>query len=156
MELLAYAILVGTGATAVTDLWSLARRRLFGVPLPDFGLVGRWLAHMPRGRLRHDAIASAPQVRGERLVGWTAHYLIGVAFAGILLGASGLDWIHAPRLVPALLVGVVTVAAPLLLMQPGMGVAFTARRALHSLLTHAIFGVGLYAAGWSVNLFFIH
>lgn len=154
MEILAYAIPTGIGATALTDLWSLARRRLLGVALPDFGLVGRWLAHMPRGRLRHASIAAAPSVNGERLIGWMFHYLVGIAFAGLLLGLYGLDWLRQPRLLPALVVGIGTVAAPLLLMQPGMGVPFNARRAMHSLLTHAIFGVGLYLAGSITNLLF--
>jgi len=152
MEFLAGVLLVGIGATAVTDLWAMARKRLFSIALPDFGLVGRWLACMPNGRFRHASIAATPAVRGERMVGWTAHYLIGIAFAGVLLGLWGLAWIGQPRLVPALLVGIVTVAAPLLLMQPGMGVGFSAHRALHSLITHLVFGIGLYVAGWITNV----
>jgi len=156
METLAQAILVGSGATALTDLWSLARRRLLGVSLPDFGLVGRWLAHMRSGQFRHASIATAPHVGGERLIGWVAHYGIGIAFAALLLGLYGPGWIRQPRLLPALLVGIGTVAAPLLLMLPGMGVSFTARRAAHSLLTHTVFGIGLYLAGESVHFLFIH
>ena len=158
MDILAYVILLGSGATALTDLWALARRRWLGNPLPDFALVGRWLAHMLRGRFRHDAIAGAPRVRGERLIGWTAHYLIGVAFAGLLPGIWGLEWMRQPRLIPALVVGVGSVAAPFLLMQPGMGAGIAASRTarpaaarLQSLLTHTIFGVGLYAAGWLLS-----
>lgn len=154
MDFLAGILLVGLGATAVTDLWALARKRLLGVAPPDFGLVGRWLAWMPRGRFRHESIAATAAVRGERLVGWIAHYLIGIAFAGALLGIWGLEWIRHPALLPALLVGIATVAAPLLLMQPGMGFGFSARRAAHSLVTHFVFGVGLYAAGRVSNLIF--
>lgn len=155
MEFLMCTFLVGIGATAMTDLWALARKRLLGIAPPDFGLVGRWLAHMPRGRFRHESIAAAAAVRGERLFGWIAHYVIGIAFAGVLLGTWGIDWIRQPRLVPALLVGVVTVAAPLLVMQPGVGVGFSARRALHSLITHLVFGVGLYAAGLITHVIYV-
>jgi hypothetical protein len=153
MEFLACTILIGCGATAVTDLWALARRRVMGIPLPNFALVGRWIALMPCGTFRHDSIAAAPRMRGERLIGWTAHYFIGMAFAALLLGIWGLDWIREPRLGPALIVGVGTVAAPIFLMQPAMGMRNAAR--LQSLLTHAIFGVGLYAAG-RVTQFFFH
>jgi hypothetical protein len=154
MDLLVCVLPVCIGATALTDLWSLARKRLLGVAPPDFGLVGRWLAGMPHGRFRNESIAATPAVRGERLIGWITHYLIGIAFAGVLLGIWGIEWIRQPRLVPALLVGIATVAAPLLVMQPGMGLRFSAGRALHSLITHLVFGVGLYAAGRITNVIF--
>ena len=93
MNFLTFAVLIGAGATAVMDLWAIARKRLLGMPPPDYGLVGRWLAYMARGRFRHDRIAASPPVRGERLIGWTAHYLIGIAFAAVLLAIWGLEWV---------------------------------------------------------------
>jgi hypothetical protein len=155
MDYLIGVLLVGGGATALIDLWAIARKRLLGIPPPDYGLVGRWLAHMLRGRFRHDRISAAPAVYGERLIGWTAHYLIGIAFAALLLGVWGLAWVRQPTMGPALAVGVGTVAAPFLVMQPGMGAGIAASRTprpgaarLQSLITHAIFGLGLYASGW--------
>lgn len=160
MDILVGSIFVGAGATAVTDIWSIARKSAFGIPAPDYGLVGRWIAHMADGCFRHDRIAASPVVRGERLIGWTTHYLIGIAFAAILLGIWGIAWIREPAIGPALLVGVGTVAAPFLVMQPGMGAGIAASRTprpsaarLQSLITHAIFGLGLYASGWAVTLF---
>ncbi|ALN83195.1 hypothetical protein LA76x_5093 [Lysobacter antibioticus] len=124
----------------------------------DYGLVGRWIAYLPRGRFRHDPIAATPRVRGERAIGWTAHYLIGIAFAAVLLAMWGLDWARQPSLAPALIVGIGSVAAPFLLMQPGMGAGLAARRTprpgvarLQSLITHAVFGVGLYLAAVAAN-----
>jgi hypothetical protein len=147
-------VLIGVGATLFVDLWSIVRTRLFGVPAPNFGLVGRWLAYFPRGRFRHDSIAASPAVRGELLIGWVAHYLIGVAFAALLVCLFGRAWIQQPTLSPALLVGVATVIFPFLLMQPGMGAGVAASRTpkpatarLHAVLTHAMFGLGLYLAG---------
>ena len=155
-----YAILIGTGATAVMDAWGIARERLLGVPAADYGLVGRWLAHMARGRFRHERIAASPLVPGERLIGWTAHYAIGIAFAAVLLAVWGLDWARHPSLGPALIVGIGSVAAPFLVMQPGMGAGIAASRTPHpgaarvqSLVTHAVFGLGLYAAAWVVKSF---
>ncbi|MFP5306477.1 MAG: DUF2938 domain-containing protein [Gammaproteobacteria bacterium] len=152
------ALLIGIGATAVLDLWALARARFERTPPPDYGLVGRWIAYMPRGRFRHDPISASSPIRGERLIGWTVHYLIGVVFACLLLAVWGLDWARRPTLVPALIVGVGTVVAPFLLMQPGMGYGIAASRTPHpcaarlrSLVTHTVFGLGLYAAGWAVR-----
>ena len=158
MDCLTSTVLIGVGATAVMDLWSIARKNLFGVALPNYGLVGRWLAHMPHGRFRHDSIAASPPIPGERLIGWSAHYLIGIAFAAILPGIWGQSWIERPSIGPALVVGIGTVAAPFLLMQPGMGAGIAASRTprpaaarRQSLVTHAIFGLGLYASGWAVR-----
>lgn len=158
-QFLSLALVLGAGATALVDLWSLVRRRLFGVPPPDWGLVGRWFGHMARGRFRHDRIAAAAPVRGERAIGWIAHYLVGVAFAGVLLAAAGLGWAARPTPGPALAVGLGSVAAPFLLMQPGMGAGIAASRTprpaaarLQSVLTHAVFGAGLYATAAIANL----
>ena len=153
------AVLIGAGATAVMDIWVVARKRLRGVAPADYGLVGRWLGHMPKGRFRHHSISAAAPVPGERLIGWTAHYLIGIAFAFVLLASWGMDWVRHPTIGPALIVGLGSVAAPLLLMQPGMGAGIAASRTpnppaarLRSLTTHAVFGVGLYVAAWLVSL----
>ena len=159
IDLARHAAPVGIGATLFLDLWALARHRLGQAPLPDYGLVGRWFAYMPRGRFRHDAIGAVPAVAGERLIGWAAHYAIGIAFAAVLLAICGLEWLQQPALGPALIVGVSTVAAPFLLMQPGMGAGFFASRTprpgparIRSLVTHTVFGVGLYVAGWLTHL----
>jgi hypothetical protein len=159
MDYAGSSLFIGAGATLTTDLWAIARGRLFGIPAPDWGLVGRWLGHMARGRFRHERIATAEPVRGERVIGWTAHYLIGITFAGGLLAICGLAWARQPTLAPALAFGIATVAAPFLLMQPGMGAGIAASRTprpnsarLQSLLTHAVFGLGLYAAGLVLKL----
>jgi hypothetical protein len=159
MDYAGSTLFIGAGATLATDLWTIARVRLLGVPPPNWGLVGRWLGHMARGRFRHERIATAKPVRGERVIGLTAHYLIGIAFAGALLAIGGLAWARQPTLAPAMAVGIATVAAPFLLMQPGMGAGIAASRTprpgavrLQSLATHAVFGLGLYAAGLLLKL----
>jgi len=159
-DLAPHAVPIGIGATVFLDLWTLARHRLGRAPLPDYGLVGRWFAHMARGRFRHEAISRAAPVRGEALIGWTAHYIIGVGFAALLLGLCGPEWLARPTLLPALLVGMGTVAAPFLLMQPGRGAGLFASRTpnpgaarIRSMVTHTVFGIGLYAAGWLAHFY---
>lgn len=153
----ACAFAIGVGATLVMDLWGIARKALFGLPPLDYALVGRWLGHMTRGRFRHERIAAAPAIAGERAIGWIFHYATGIAFAIVLLAVWGLDWARQPTIGPALLVGIGSVAAPFLLMQPGMGAGIAASRTprpnvarLHSLLTHAIFGLGMYGSAWAL------
>lgn len=149
-----YIALTGIGATALMDLWGLARRKLFAVPAADYALVGRWVAHLARGKFRHDSIKATAAVRGELPLGWIAHYSIGIAFAALLAAAAGAGWFARPALPPALAIGIVTVLAPFLVMQPGMGAGVFASRTprpgdarLQSLVTHAVFGFGLYLAG---------
>lgn len=153
MNTLLNLVAIGIGATAVMDVWGLARQRLLGVAAPNYALVGRWIAQMPRGRFRHARIAAVPAARGERVIGWMAHYIIGISFAALLPLVAGHGWLHAPTLLPALGVGLLTVLAPFLLMQPGMGAGLAARLTprpwqarMHSLITHGVFGLGLYLA----------
>ena len=153
LEFVARAVLIGAGATALLDLWSALLQRCVGVPSPNWGLVGRWVGHVARGQFVHDAIGKAPSLRGERALGWTAHYAIGVVFAAALLGMAGLDWARDPTVLPALIVGVATVVFPYFVLQPGMGLGFAASKSpnpsqarLRSVATHAVFGVGLYVA----------
>lgn len=159
MDYLVSLLITGIGATAVVDVWAMARKQLLGIAAPDYALLGRWLGHMTAGRFRHNAIAASAPVPGERLLGWTTHYLIGIAFATLLPAIWGLAWLQQPTLGPALLVGIGTVAAPFLLLQPGMGAGVAASRTarpgaarLQSLITHCIFGIGLYAAGWFASV----
>jgi len=161
MNNLLFILLIGIGATALMDLWSVVRKPLLGTPPPNYGMVGRWIAHMAHWQFRHESIAASSPMPREHTIGWTAHYLIGFAFAAILVGIWGDSWLQAPAIGPALTVGIGTVAAPFLIMQPGMGAGIAASRTqhptsarLHSLVTHTIFGLGLYVTGWAVNLFY--
>jgi hypothetical protein len=150
---------LGVVATALLDLWSLSRKTLSGVAPPDYGLVGRWFGYIMKGQFHHDSIAKASPVRAERLMGWTLHYLIGIAFALVLLGYAGIEWLHDPTFLPAMVVGIGSVMAPFLILQPGMGSGVAASRTprpwlarWRSLINHAVFGVALYVAGWTLSV----
>jgi hypothetical protein len=161
-ELVARAVLLGVAGAALMDAWAWFARRAFGIRGLDYALLGRWIGHMPRGRLVHARIADAPPIPGERPLGWLAHYGIGIAFAGLLLAAWGLEWARSPSIVPPLVVGFATIVAPWFVMQPAMGAGIAGSRTPHpratrlrNLATHAAYGVGLYlgavvlSAAWS-------
>jgi hypothetical protein len=146
-------VAVGLAATLGMDLWNLFLKRAFGLRPLDYCLLGRWLAHMPRGTFRHASIASAAPMPSECLLGWVAHYSIGVSLA---LGLALLfpDWTTHPTLAPALGYGVATVGMPLFVMQPALGLGIASSKTPHpaqarlkSLGTHTVFGLGLYLAG---------
>lgn len=152
IEFILRSVLIGAGATMVMDIWAAVLRR-FGVPSLNFAFLGRWLGHLPQGRWFHERIAETAPVRGERLLGWCAHYSIGVAFATLLLAVFGLQWARSPTLLPALFIGIVTVAAPLFILQPAMGAGIASVKtprpvfnSFKSLITHLVFGIGLFLA----------
>ena len=149
------AILIGVGATAMMDIWAVVMKRAFGVPSLNYGLVGRWLGHMRNGRFVHETITEAPLIAGERIIGWSAHYVIGVVFAGLSLFVLGLDWARDPTPLPAVLFGIATVSAPFFVMQPCMGLGFAASKTpkpniarLRSVIAHTVFGFGLFLFAW--------
>jgi hypothetical protein len=145
------AVVIGAGATFLMDLWNLFLRRAFGLPSLDYCLLGRWISHMPAGTLRHASISAAAPKRFECPIGWMAHYSIGIAFALVFVTLMSGEWLARPTLPPALLFGIATVVFPYFIMQPSLGLGVAASRAprpaqarLKSLMSHAVFGAGLY------------
>ena len=145
------AVLIGAGATLLLDLWSLFLQRVFKVPFPNLCLLGRWLRYMPEGKFAHASIASASGMQSECVVGWIAHYAIGAVFALGFVALAPPGWLARPTLLPALLFGVLTVLFPYLIMQPAFGLGVAASNTpnpnsarLKSLMSHGVFGLGLY------------
>jgi hypothetical protein len=154
-EFVLRAFLIGVGATLVMDLWALFLKRL-GIPSLNFAFLGRWIGHLRSRQWTHASIATAPPIKAELWIGWFAHYSIGVTFAALLLAAYGLEWARNPTLIPALIIGIVTVVAPLFLLQPALGAGIASSKTptpvfncLKSLTTHTVFGLGLYLAAFA-------
>ena len=161
--LIVNSVVIGVGATIAMDLLAIILQQLMGIAPLNYALVGRWLAHIGKGVFRHDNIATAKPVTAELIVGWAAHYLIGVVFAAALIMFIGNEWISVPSVIPAIVFGILTVGFPFFIMQPGMGFGIAASKApkpnvarFRSLLTHFIFGLGLYFAATLNSLFLMH
>ena len=151
-EFVLRAFLIAAGATITMDLWALLLKQ-FGIPSLNFAFLGRWIGHLPDGQWTHESIAKAEPVRGELWMGWFAHYSIGITFAALLLVVNGLDWARKPTLLPALIIGIASVGAPLFILQPALGAGIASSKTprpvfncLKSLTTHTVFGFGLYLA----------
>lgn len=161
--LIVNSVVIGVGATIAMDLLAIILQQLMGIAPLNYALVGRWLAYIGKGVFRHDNIATAKPVTAELIVGWAAHYLIGVVFAAALIMFIGNEWISVPSVIPAIVFGILTVGFPFFIMQPGMGFGIAASKApkpnvarFRSLLTHFIFGLGLYFAATLNSLFLMH
>lgn len=144
------ALCLGIGATIIMDIWLLILK-IFKIPTLNFGLLGRWVGWIFKGKLIHQSIAQTPQIKDEYLLGWIAHYSVGLIFAVSFLLIVGSDWLIHPQFYSALLFGVVTVLIPFFIMQPAMGSGFASSKTprpflncLKSLMNHSVFGCGLY------------
>jgi hypothetical protein len=152
------ALAIGVGASLLMDAWNLFLNRAFGVPSLNYCLLGRWFLHMPEGTFFHSSIAAAPPRRFECAAGWVAHYTIGVVLALVFLALAPADWLARPTVLHALLYGICTVAFPLFVLQPSLGLGIASSKApkpaqarLKSLVTHVVFGVGLYLCAVALN-----
>ena len=152
------AIAIGIGATLLMDLWNLFLKRAFSIPSLNYCLLGRWVRHMPEGTFSHANINATPQKPFECALGWIAHYSIGVVFALVFVVLASGDWLARPTLLLALLYGIGTVVFPFFIMQPSLGLGVAASRTpkpmqarLKSLVTHTVFGVGLYVSAVVVS-----
>lgn len=143
-------IVVGVGATAIFDLylWLLSRT---GLPGANWTMGGRWFAYMPRGRFVHAGIANSAPIPGETAVGWTMHYVVGILFAAVVVAVAGWGWLDRPTMLPAMIVGWVTVLAGWLIMSPAMGGGFAASRRPNkwtvravNLTGHTVFGFAMW------------
>ena len=152
------SVAIGLGASLIMDLWNLFLKCAVGIPSLNYCLLGRWLRHMPEGTFRHASITAAPQKPFECTVGWIAHYTIGVVFALVFVVLTSGDWLARPTVLPALFYGIGTVVFPFFIMQPSFGLGIAASRTskptqarLKSLMTHTVFGVGLYVCALGVS-----
>ena len=153
-------VVAGLGATLVMDVWNLFLKRAFAIQSLNYCLLGRWLRHMTRGTFTHASINAAPRQTFECAVGWIAHYSIGVTLALVFVVVVSRDWLARPTLLPVLAFGIGTVVFPLFVLQPSFGLGIAGSRTPHptqvrlkSLMTHTVFGIGLYLCGLGVSRF---
>jgi type IV secretory pathway VirB6-like protein len=150
-------ILIGAGATFSVDIWVFILN-IFKIKSLDYRYVGRWVANFSQGKFIHDNIMKTQSVKGELVLGWTVHYVIGIAFAFLLIIVYGETWLVQPTLYAAILIGIATSVAPLFIMQPAFGFGIASSklsnpnmRRFKSLLTHLVYGVGLYSSAWLIQ-----
>lgn len=161
-EFLWRTIFIGIGATLLMDLWAIMLKQFFGIKSLDYSMLGRWVGYLFQGQFYHKNITTTIPVKGEKIIGWTTHYLIGITFAALLISHWGIEWTTHPTILPAILIGIVTVVAPFFILQPGMGLGIAASKTpkpnfarLKSLLTHIIYGIGLYLSALVLKTFML-
>jgi hypothetical protein len=154
MNILLQGVVIGVIATIGMDIWSLIAKHVIKLPTADWAMVGRWFGHMPRGVFVHRSISESAEIPNELALGWLAHYLTGIVYGVAYLGIVIVLLSSNPSFTSALVFGLVTLAAPWLLMQPCMGAGVFASRTPNpgmsrfvNLSMHVVFGISLYI-GW--------
>lgn len=150
-EVITAGIVMGLVATAMMDAWAVLLRRATGVPMPNWAMVGRWVAHLPSGRVFHDDIGTATGVEGEHIIGWIFHYAVGVIYGIALAFLMGPEWLAAPTFLPAWAFSIVMLGFGWFLLQPGLGLGWAAANTPNpakarflGLVAHTVFGAGLW------------
>ncbi|WP_300010113.1 DUF2938 domain-containing protein [uncultured Roseobacter sp.] len=150
-SILMSGVVMGVMATVAMDIWAQLLYRFAGVSAPNWAMVGRWVAHMPRGQLVHDGIGAADAVPGELAIGWLFHYVVGIAYGVALAVIMGADWLAAPTFWPAWIFAMLTIGFGWFVMQPGMGLGWAASQTPNpwrarglGLAAHTVFGVGMW------------
>ncbi len=155
MDWVITGVLMGIGGTVAMDLWALALKQSLGMPLPNWGYVGRWSAQVAKGRVFHDDIGRVPMVSGETAIGWAVHYGVGVVYGVLFLALVGPDWLNGMAFLPLWIFSILTIAAGWFLLQPGMGLGWAAsktdtpwRARTMGLIAHTVFALGMWGAAF--------
>lgn len=150
-------IIIGVGATFTMDIWAYILR-LFNIKSLDYRFVGRWIGSLTKGKFTHNKIFNTAPFPYELIIGWITHYLIGITFMFLLVWIYGKDWLESPTLKPAVIIGLVTIIAPLFLMQPSFGFGIAGSKLpdpniarFKSLTTHFVYGFGIYLSALCLN-----
>lgn len=149
-QLLTSAAVMGIIATLSIDIWAQLLKRAGNISPTNWAMVGRWFAHLPRGAFKHESIGKADTISHELFIGWTAHYVVGISYALIYVTVCTLFSLPI-SLLSATCFGLITVAAPWLILQPGLGLGHFASKTpspnktrLLNVVAHTLFGSVLY------------
>jgi hypothetical protein len=146
-------VIVGILTTLTMDVVAVIALR-FGIAGPGPrrtgpDLIGRWVGYLLQGKFKHTDILRTPPLRGERLLGFAAHYAIGIVLVVMYFGLLAVA--HArPTVLSAVLYGTATTVLPWFLMFPSQGMGWLGWKApgdTHlaraSLFNHVVFGLGI-------------
>lgn len=159
LQLFLTITLIGIGATIILDLWALFLNKVFGIPITNWAMVGRWIGHLPSGKLVQKNLGKVQSLPYELALGWLAHYLIGVSYILVLIAFEGKVWLSQPTIFPPLIISWFLLVAPFFIMMPCMGAGIAGantpnpiKTRLISIAGHTVFGLGIYVSAVIFNI----
>ncbi|MBR9653317.1 DUF2938 domain-containing protein [Thalassovita aquimarina] len=158
LDLILIGCAIGAVATLAMDVWALLLNRVAGLPMPNWGNVGRWFWHLRTGRVFHDDIATAAPHPRETAIGWAAHYAVGVIYGAVFALIAGPVWVATPSFGAAWIFGMITIGAGWFLLQPGMGLGWAASKTPNpwksramNVAAHSVFALGLWGGALALG-----
>ncbi|MCV2876848.1 DUF2938 domain-containing protein [Rhodobacteraceae bacterium XHP0102] len=153
MSVIGIGVLMGLGGTLAMDIWAVILTRMAGVPAPNWGNVGRWVAHLGRGTVFHSDISKSAAVTQERLIGWLFHYAVGAIYGALFLGIMGQSWLEDTPFLPLWIFSILTIGAGWFLLHPGLGLGWALSKTATpwkarglGLLAHTMFAFGMWGS----------
>lgn len=157
-EVLIFGAVAGLGATIIFDIAAVLRQG-WGLTHGFYCLVGRWVGSLHHSGFIHDDIRKTAPVRGEAVLGWGAHVLLGLIYGIGFVFTFGPSALSSPQLWQGLSFGLVSVLVPWLVFQPlfGWGIGMskapgTSKLRLKSAINHTVFGFGIWVSLKLLNL----
>jgi len=146
------AVVAGVVGTIAMDLLNLLFARPGMILKIDVAMIGRMAAGWARGRFRYGHPAEMAPIANERLLGFVAHYAIGIGLAIPFVFFA--EHLAGSLVQPiwALPYGIATTVASWFLVYPSMGLGMCgwrspegAKAITSPLANHTFYGVGLVA-----------
>jgi len=122
---------------------------------PNFNPLGRWLICFFQGNQVYMDFNKLSPVRYEKIVGWAIHLITGIVYAAVFVLIANIFWRpeHSSLilLACAMTIAWVTMAFPLMLVFPALGLGYFAAKApspwrsrIQCFFAHSLFGLGLF------------
>lgn len=147
-------LLVGFLGNIGMDLGQQLMRIGLKWPITNWGIIGRWAAYLPKGKLIHTDIGESPPVANEMALGWVVHYIVGPVYGIVYLVL--VDWVFdgTPGFWWAMGFAIAILVVTWFVVQPGLGAGFAASNTpdpwvtrFHDLGSHVAYGLGLWVGG---------
>ncbi len=152
-------LVIGIVATATLDIWQQIYRLIFGTPITDWAVIGRWAGHIPEGQIIQPDIGKAPPIANEGILGWIVHYVVGIGYAVVYLLLMRFVIGAPPSFISALVFGAISVGVTWFFMEPILGAGVMgskipqqARAMVHDFTSHLSLGLGLFVGALVAGL----
>ena len=110
-------IFAGIIATLLFDLYQISLAFAYNTNKSKWNLIGRYFFGLLNKRFKRDTLSDDEIIRGELIIGYVVHYIIGSSF-GILYVVLNILFYHQPSIILAIFIGFITVLGGWCIIMP--------------------------------------